>query len=110
MQTRLWRSNSQGFLRVTKCTWFKEENTGEESNALWTWILIKRLNCIDIGSTSEHIYLVVVKQGFICELYAGVLQSERELAVLSRGYTVAFHEIPVTTSNQTIDLYFSIKW
>ena len=44
-------------------------------------ILIHRLNCIDIGSTSEQIYLVVVKQGFIRELYAGVLQSERELPV-----------------------------
>ena len=48
--------------------------------------LIQRLNCIDIGSTSKQIYLVVVIQGFICELYAGVLQSERELAVLSRAH------------------------
>ena len=52
----------------------------------------------------------------ICELYAGVLQSEKELAVLSRAHsvkkcleikfnlsTVAFYKIPVTTSKQTID-------
>ena len=32
------------------------------------------------------VYLVVVKQGFICELYARVLQSEKELAVLSRAH------------------------
>ena len=47
-------------------------------------MLIQRLNCIDIGSTSEKIYLMVVKQGVICELYAGVLQSERELALQCR--------------------------
>ena len=29
---------------------------------------------------------LIIKQGFICELYAGVLQSERELAVLPRAH------------------------
>ena len=61
-------------------------------------------------------------EGFIGELYEGVLRMERELAVLSRAHCceinvwkvnlskVAFYEIPVTTSKQTIDLYISIKW
>ena len=76
-----------------------------------------------LAAPSERIYVVVVKQGIICELYAEVLQSEREFAVLSRSHcceisarksslflsTVDFYETPVTTSKQTIDLYISIE-
>ena len=39
-----------------------------------------------LAAPSEQIYVVVVKQGILCELYAEVLQSEREFAVLSRSH------------------------
>ena len=61
---------SQGFLRM----YLMKRRKTQARRAILCRLesLIQRLNCIDIGSTSEQIYLVFVKQGFICELYAGV--------------------------------------
>ena len=69
-----------------------------------------------LAPPSEQIYLVVVKQGLVSELYAGILQIE--FAVLSRAHcwkymfnlsTVALYETPVTTSKQMVDSLISIE-
>ena len=47
-----------------------------------------------LAPPSEQIYLVVVKRGFICEFYAGVLRSKRELAALCRAHCCEINAWP----------------